>query len=47
MDGGYRKVKVDVVGANGQPLKVVNQKGKDVKYVVQYKPGYESRHVVE
>lgn len=47
MDGSYRKVKVEVVGANGQPLKVVDQKGKNVKYVVQYKPGYESRHVVE
>ncbi len=47
MDGSYRKVKVDIVGPNGEPLKVVNQKGKNVKYVVQYKPGYESRHVVE
>ena len=47
MDGSFRKVKVEVVGPNGQPLKVVNQKGKDVKYMVQYKQGYESRHVVE
>lgn len=47
MNGKFRKVKVEVVGPNGQPLKVVNQKGKEVKYVVQYKQGYESRNVVE
>ena len=32
LDGTYRKLKVEVVAPDGGPLKVKDQKGKDVKY---------------
>lgn len=47
LDGSYRKLKIDVVGNDGQPLKVVNQKGKPVKYEIVAKNGYWSKHQVE
>lgn len=47
LDGTFRKVKVELVGPNGQPLKIVDQKGKNVKYDINYKEGYYARHVVE
>src|SRR2546429_199899 len=31
LDGTYRKLKVEIVGPDGSPLKVKDQKGKDVK----------------
>ena len=34
LDGTYRKLKVEVVAPDGGPLKVKDQKGKDVKYQV-------------
>jgi VWFA-related protein len=46
-DGTFRKVKVEVVGPNGQPLIVHNQKGKDVKYQVVARDGYTAKHTVE
>ena len=39
-DGKFRKVKVEVVDEQGNPLRVVDQKGKDVKYKVSAKAGY-------
>ncbi len=39
-DGKYRKLKVELVDDNGNPLKVVDEKGKDVKYKVTAKAGY-------
>ena len=39
-DGKWRKVKIDVVDANGAPLKLVDQKGKEVKLKVVAKQGY-------
>lgn len=39
-DGKFRKIKVELVDETGKPLKIVNQKGKDVKYTVYAKSGY-------
>jgi VWFA-related protein len=39
-DGRYHKLKVDVVDASGSPLRIVNQKGKQVKYRVLSRDGY-------
>jgi VWFA-related protein len=47
LDGTYRKLKVEVVGPDGSPLKVKDQKGKDVKYVVVAREGYTAKHTVE
>lgn len=47
LDGTFRKLKIEVVGPDGQPLRVVNEKGKNLKYEVIAKNGYFSRHVVE
>ncbi len=46
-DGTWRKLKVELVDENGQPLKVRNQKGKDVKYEVMARDGYNAKHSVE
>lgn len=46
-DGTYRKIKVEVVGPDGQPLKVMNQKGKTVKYEVVAREGYTAKRQVE
>jgi VWFA-related protein len=47
LDGSYRKLKVEVVGPDGSPLKVKDQKGKDVKYQVIAREGYTAKHQVE
>ncbi|MGH9533669.1 MAG: VWA domain-containing protein [Terriglobales bacterium] len=47
LDGTFRKVQVAVVAPNGKPLKVVNQKGKPVKYKVVAKNGYYAPHAVQ
>lgn len=48
LDGSYRKLKVEVVDAEGGgALKVHDQKGKDVKYLVVSREGYTAKHVVE
>ncbi len=39
-DGKFRKLKVEVLAENGQPLKVVDQKGKEVKIVITARNGY-------
>ena len=39
-DGKYRKIKVELVGPDGTPLKVLDQKGKNVKYVIYARQGY-------
>lgn len=46
-DGGYRKIKVELVDENGQPLKMRNEKGKDVKYQVLSREGYKAKQEVE
>jgi VWFA-related protein len=47
LDGTYRKLKVDVVAPDGGPLKVKDQKGKDLKYMVIAREGYTAKHTVE
>ncbi|HJS99561.1 MAG TPA: VWA domain-containing protein [Terriglobales bacterium] len=47
LDGTYRKLKVELVAPDGQPLKIHNQKGKDVKYQLVYREGYTAKHQVE
>ena len=47
LDGTYRKLKVQVVMADGSPLKVRDQKGKDVKYEVVARDGYTAKHTVD
>jgi VWFA-related protein len=47
LDGSYRKLKVVVVAPDGGPLKVRDQKGKDVKYQIIAREGYTAKHSVE
>src|SRR6202045_1896476 len=47
LDGSYRKLKVDVVAPDGGPLKIKDQKGKDLKYVVIAREGYTAKHTVD
>jgi VWFA-related protein len=47
-DGKFRKIKVELVNSQtNQPLRVVNQKNKIVKYQVIAKPGYKAPRAVE
>src|SRR5216684_5352615 len=43
LDGSYRKLKVEVVGPDGTPLKVRDQKGKDVKFQIVAREGYTAK----
>jgi VWFA-related protein len=47
LDGTYRKLKVQVVAPNGGPIKVRDQKGKDVKIEVVSRDGYTAKHTVD
>jgi VWFA-related protein len=47
LDGTYRKLKVQVVAADGGPLKVKDQKGKDQKIEVVSRDGYTAKHTVD
>jgi VWFA-related protein len=47
LDGTYRKLKVDVVAPDGGQLKIKDQKGKDLKYMVIAREGYTAKHTVE
>ena len=47
LDGTYRKLKVELQAADGGPLKVRDQKGKEVKYIVYAREGYTAKHTVE
>jgi len=47
LDGTYRKLKVEVQAPDGGPLKVRDQKGKEVKTVVYCREGYMAKHQVE
>jgi VWFA-related protein len=47
LDGSYRKLKVELVAPDGGPLKVRDQKGKDVKYLIVARDGYTAKHTVE
>jgi VWFA-related protein len=47
LDGTYRKLKVQLVAADGGPLKIKDQKGKDVKVEVVAREGYTAKHSVD
>jgi len=47
LDGTYRKLKVQLVAADGGPLKIKDQKGKDVKVDVVAREGYTAKHSVD
>jgi VWFA-related protein len=47
LDGSYRKLKVELQAPDGGPLKVRDQKGKEVKYIVYAREGYTAKHTVE
>ena len=46
-DGTYRKLKVELVGPNDQPLQIKDQKNKDIKYQIIARDGYTAKHQVE
>lgn len=46
-DGTYRKIKVELVDREGQPLTMVDEKNKKLKYAVMARDGYRSRMPVE
>jgi VWFA-related protein len=47
-DGKYRKIKVELVNpATGEPLRIVDAKGKPMKYTVIAKSGYTAPRAVE
>ena len=46
-DGTYRKLRVEIVAPDGGPLKVRDQKGKDIKYQIITREGYVAKNVVE
>jgi Ca-activated chloride channel homolog len=46
-DGKFRKIKVDLVGPNGDPLRITDEKGKPMKYTVVAKTGYNAPRAVE
>jgi len=39
-DGKYRKIKVDLVGSDGQPVELRDKKGKKLKLIVYAREGY-------
>jgi VWFA-related protein len=47
LDGTYRKLKVELQAPDGGPLKIRDQKGKDVKCIVYAREGYTAKHTVE
>jgi len=47
LDGTYRKLKVQIVAADGGPLKVKDQKGKEQKIDVVSRDGYTAKHTVD
>jgi len=46
-DGSYRKIKVELLGSEGKPLKITDEKGKEVKYEIISREGYTAKRQVE
>ena len=46
-DGKQRKIKVELIGEGGQPLRVVDERGKPIKYQIVHKTGYTAPREVE
>jgi VWFA-related protein len=47
LDGTYRKLKIELQAPEGGPLKIHDQKGKEVKYMVYARQGYTAKHTVD
>jgi len=47
LDGSYRKLKVELQQPDGSPIKIRDQKGKELKYLVYCRDGYTAKHQVE
>jgi VWFA-related protein len=47
LDGTYRKLKIELQAPDGGPLKIHDQKGKDVKIIVYAREGYTAKPQVE
>jgi VWFA-related protein len=46
-DGSYRKIKVEVVGPDGRPLIIRDEKNHDLKYSIVAREGYNAKREVE
>jgi len=46
-DGSYRKLKVELVGPDGKPLTLKDEKGHTIKYTIVAREGYKARQEVE
>jgi Ca-activated chloride channel homolog len=47
-DGKFRKIKVELINPEtNEPLRVVDEKGKPIKYQIQAKSGYTAPREVE
>ncbi len=46
-DGSYRKLKVEVVGPDGKPLIIRDEKNHDLKYTIVSREGYNAKREVE
>src|SRR5580765_8713123 len=46
-DGAFRKIKVELVDETGHPLKMRDEKGKDMKYQIVARDGYKAKQQVE
>jgi len=46
-DGKPRKIKVELIGEGGQPLRVVDERGKPIRYQIIHKTGYVAPREVE
>ena len=46
-DGKFRKLKVELVAPDGRSLKVVDEKGKEIKYEIRVRKGYYAPRAVE
>jgi len=46
-DGKFRKLKVELLDADGKPLKLTDEKGKEIKYEIRAREGYYAPRPVE
>ncbi len=47
LDGSFRKIKVELIGPDGSPIRMKDEKGKDVKYQIVSREGYQAKREVE